>query len=135
MARLLCVDDDRQLLDLARAEEAIDYLLQARDAFAEIDYADGVGYALHMLGRCYLLLGRDADALQCLRQALTSHQASGNRRRQAATLRSLAEAQNRAGLTAEARESRTQAVVIFEALGDSAEAAEARAEQVASVSS
>jgi DNA-binding SARP family transcriptional activator/Tfp pilus assembly protein PilF len=123
------------LLDLARAEEAIDYLLQARDAFAEIDYADGVGYALHMLGRCYLLLGRDADALQCLRQALTSHQASGNRRRQAATLRSLAEAQSRAGLMAEARESRTQAVAIFEALGDSAEAAEARAEQVASVSS
>jgi DNA-binding SARP family transcriptional activator len=123
------------LLDLARAEEAIDHLLQARQAFAEIGYADGVGYALHHLGRGYLLLGRDADALDCLRQALASHQATGNRRRQAATLRSLADAQNRAGLTAEARESRTQAAAIFEALGDSAEAAEIRAEQDASGSS
>jgi tetratricopeptide (TPR) repeat protein len=94
-----------------------------------------VGYALHHLGRCYLLLGRDADALECLRQALASHQATGNRRRQAATLRSLASAQHRAGLTAEARESWTQAAAIFEALGDSAEAAEIRAEQDASGSS
>ncbi len=70
-----------------------------------------------------------------LRQALASHQATGNRRRQAATLRSLADAQNRAGLTAEARESWTQAAAIFEALGDSAEAAEIRAEQDASGSS
>ena len=83
------------LLDLARAQEAIDHLLQARQAFAEIGYPDGEGYALHILGRCYLLLGRDADALECLRQALASHQATGNRRRQAATLRSLADAQNR----------------------------------------
>ena len=123
------------LLDLARAEEAIDHLLQARQAFAEIGYADGVGYALHHLGRGYLLLGQDVDALECLRQALASHQATGNRRRQAATLRSLADAQNRAGLTAAARESWTQAAVIFEALGDSAEAAEIRAEQDASGSS
>jgi len=123
------------LLDLARAEEAIDHLLQARQAFAEIGYADGVGYALHHLGRGYLLLGRDADALECLQQALASHQATGNRRRQAATLRSLADAQSRASLTAEARESWTQAAAIFEALGDSAEAAEIRAEQDASCSS
>ena len=45
------------LVDLTRAEEAIDYLLQAQDAFDEIDYPDGVGYALHILGRCYLSLG------------------------------------------------------------------------------
>ncbi len=82
------------LLDLDRAEEAIDHLLQARQIFAEIGYADGVGYALHNLGRCYLSLGRDADALDYLRQALASHQATGNRRRQAATLRSLADAQS-----------------------------------------
>jgi DNA-binding SARP family transcriptional activator len=123
------------LLDLARAEEAIDHLQQARQAFGEIGYADGVGYALHHLGRCYLSLGRDADALECLQQALASHQATGNQRRQAATLRSLADAQDRVGLTAEARESWTQAAAIFEGLGDSAEAAEIRAEQDASRSS
>ena len=44
---------------------------------------DGEGYALYILGRCYLSLGRDAEALDSLRQALTSHRAAGNRRRQA----------------------------------------------------
>ena len=102
------------------------------DIFAEIDYVDGAGYALHILGRGYLSLGRDAEALDSLRQALASHRATGNRRRQAATLRSLGTAQCRAGLTAEARESWAQAAAIFEELGDSAEAAEVRAEQEAS---
>ena len=94
-----------------------------------------LGRPLHHLGRCYLLLGRDADALESLQEALASHRATGNQRRQAATLRSLAHAQNRIGLTAEARESWTDAAAIYEALGDSAEAAEIRAEQDASGSS
>jgi DNA-binding SARP family transcriptional activator len=120
------------LLDLDRAEEAIDYLRQARRAFAEIDYVEGVGYALHILGRCYLSLGRDTDALSCLQQALDSHRASGNRQQQAATLKSLGIAQSRAGLAAEAHQSWSQAVAIFEQLGDSTQAADVRAEQDAS---
>jgi len=120
------------LVDLARAAEAIDYLLQARRAFAEIDYPDGVGYALHILGRGYLSLGRDAEALDCLRQALASHQATGNRPRQAATLTSFGTAQSRLGLSAEARESWAQAEAIFTDLGDSAEAEKVRAERDAS---
>jgi tetratricopeptide (TPR) repeat protein len=120
------------LLDLDRAEEAIDYLLQAQRTFAEIDYVDGVGYALHILGRCYLSLGRDTDALACLQQALDSHRASGNRQRQAATLKSLGPAQNRLGLAAEARKSLAQAAAIFTELGDSAQADAVRAEQAAS---
>jgi len=120
------------LVDLGRAEEAIDYLPQARRAFAEIDYVDGAGYALHILGRCYLSLRRDAEALSCLQEALTSHRASGNRRRQAATLTSLGTAQSRVGLAAAARESWAQAVAIFTELGDSAEAEKVRAEQAGS---
>jgi tetratricopeptide (TPR) repeat protein len=120
------------LVDLDRAEEAIDYLRQAREAFAEIDYADGAGYALHMLGRSYLSLNRDAEALSCLRQALASHQASGNRGRQAATLATLATAQSRAGQAAEARESWTLAAAIFAELGDLEEAEKVRAERDAS---
>jgi DNA-binding SARP family transcriptional activator len=117
------------LLDADRAEEAIDYLLQARRIFAEIGFVDGEGYALWLLGRGYLSLGRDTEALDSLRQALTRHQTSGNRRRQAATLRSVGTAQCRMGLTAQARQSWAQASAIFEELGDSAEAAEVRAEQ------
>lgn len=120
------------LLDLGRAAEAIDYLLQARRTFAEIDYLDGVGYVLHILGRCYSSLRRDADALACLREAVTSHRATGNRHRQAATLKSLGTAQSRAGLAAEARESWAQAAAAFDDLGDSALAAEVRAEWVTS---
>jgi DNA-binding SARP family transcriptional activator/Tfp pilus assembly protein PilF len=121
------------LLDADRAGEAIEdrCLLQARGIFAEIGYVDGEGYALHVLGRCYLSVGRDAAALDSLRQALTCHRAAGNRRRQAATLRSIGIAECRAGLTGQARRSWAQAAAIFEELGDRAEAAEVRAEQEA----
>ena len=120
------------LLDADRAEEAIDYLLQARRIFAEIGYVDGEGYVLWILGRCYLSVGRDAEALDSLRQALTSHRTAGNRRRQAATLRYVGTAECRVGLTAQARQSWAQAAAIFEELGDSAEAAEVRAEHESS---
>ena len=117
------------LLDLDRAEEAVGYLQQARRTFTQVDYVDGVGYAMHILGRCYLSLGRDTEALDSLRLALDSHRASGNRQRQAATLKSLGAAQSHAGLAAEAHESWSRAAAIFEELGDSAQAAEVRAEQ------
>jgi DNA-binding SARP family transcriptional activator/Tfp pilus assembly protein PilF len=120
------------LLGLDRADEAIDYLQQARHTFAEIDHADGTGYALYWLGLCYASLGRDAEALDCLRQALASHQAAGNRYRQALTLKHLGRVQARTGLAAEAEESRAESAAIFDALGDSAQAAEIRAEHVTS---
>ena len=116
------------LLDLDRAAEAVD-LPAASPAriFAEIDYPEGAGYALHILGRCYLSLRRDAEALECLRQALASHQATGNRRRQAATLRSLGTAQSRAGLAAEApRVAGPRRRPSSSELGDSAQAEEVR---------
>jgi DNA-binding SARP family transcriptional activator len=120
------------LLDLDRAGEAVDDLLRARRTFAEIDYPDGAGYALHTLGRCYLSLRQHAEGLDCLRQALASHRATGNRRRQAVTLRSLGIVQSHAGLAAEADESWAEAAAIFAELGDTAQAAEVRAEQAAS---
>jgi tetratricopeptide (TPR) repeat protein len=120
------------LLDLDRPEEAVGYLQQARHTFTQVDYVDGVGYAMHILGRCYLSMGRDTEALDSLRLALDSHRASGNRQRQAATLKSLGTAQSRAGLAAEARESWSRAAAIFEELGDSAQAAEVRPEQAIS---
>jgi DNA-binding SARP family transcriptional activator len=120
------------LLDLDRAGEAVEYLRQAQHTFAEMNYLDGVGYVQHILGRCYLSLRRDAEALDCLRLALTSHQSAGNRRRQAATLKSLGTAQARLGLRAEALKSWGQAAAIFTDLGDRAEAAEVLAEQAES---
>jgi DNA-binding SARP family transcriptional activator len=121
------------LLDAGRAAEAIDYLRQAQQTFAEIDLLEGAGYALHTLGRCYLALHRDAEALDCLRQALASHQGTGNRRGQAATLRSLGTAQSRTGLADEARGSWSRAAAIFTELGDTAEAAEVRTETASGI--
>ena len=115
------------LLGLNRADEAIDYLQQARRTFAEIDHADGTGYALYWLGECYASLGRDAEALDCLELALASHQVAGSRYRQAVTLKSLGRVRARGGLVAEARDSWTRAAAIFDDLGDSAQAAEIRA--------
>ncbi len=100
---------------------------QARSTFAEIQFAHGVGYALHNVGRSYLCLGRDAEALENLEQALTVHRSTGDRHREAFTLRFLGIAQSRAGLAAEARGSWTAAAAIFDDLGDSVQAAEVRA--------
>ncbi|MGH3255437.1 MAG: AfsR/SARP family transcriptional regulator [Streptosporangiaceae bacterium] len=115
------------LLGLDRASAAIGYLEQARRTFAEIDHADGTGYALYWLGQCYASLGRDAEALEALEQALAGHQAAGNRYRQAVTLKSLGQVQARGGLVAQARQSWGRAAAIFDDLGDSAQAAEIRA--------
>ena len=62
----------RALLGLDRADGG-DRLSCSRPerTFTEIGYPDGIGYALYCLGSCYASLGRDADALDCLRQALS----------------------------------------------------------------
>ena len=120
------------LLELNRTEEAIDALRQAHHVFAEVGYLDGTGYASYILGQCHLSLGRDEEALECLRQSLNSHQAAGNRNRQAVTLRLLASVQARNDLAQQARESWAQAAEIFDDLGDSTQAAEVRAEQAKS---
>jgi DNA-binding SARP family transcriptional activator/Tfp pilus assembly protein PilF len=119
------------LLSLERVEEAIDCLHQARDTCAEIQDVDGVGYAMHGLGLCYLSQARDSDALDSFQQALASHQAGGNRFRQAITLRFLGRVQARTGKVAAARESWSQSADIYEELGDNTEAAAVRAELVA----
>ena len=85
---------------------------------------------MYILGDCYLSLGRDdgspglpaAGAWTAIRP-----QATGNR--QAVTLKSLASVQARHGLVAQARGSWARAAAIFDDLGDSAQAAQARAEQ------
>ncbi len=87
---------------------------------------------MHILGECYVSLGQDSEALECLRQSLNSHQAAGNRDRQAVTLRLLASVQARNGLSAQARESWARAAAIFDDLGDGVQAAEIRAEQAKS---
>jgi hypothetical protein len=60
-------------------------------------------------------------------QALAVHRATGDRHREAFTLRFLGVAQSRAGRPAEAEVSWAQAAAIFDDLGDHAQADEIRA--------
>jgi DNA-binding SARP family transcriptional activator/predicted negative regulator of RcsB-dependent stress response len=116
------------LLGLKRADDAINCLEQARSVFEDIDDADGTGYALHWLGRCHVFLGRDVEALDCFQRGLASHQAAGNRHRQAITLRQIGGTQARLGRTGDARASWTQAASIYDELSDTAQAVRVRAE-------
>jgi tetratricopeptide (TPR) repeat protein len=84
---------------------------------------------LNNLGRCYLSENRFAEALDCLRRALESHRAAGNRHQQAVSLQLLGTAQARTGMTEEARGSRAQAIAIFEELGDTVMSDQVRAER------
>ena len=120
------------LLELNRTEEAIGELRRAHRVFAEVGYLDGIGYASYILGECFVSLGRDQEAIECLRESLNSHQAAGNRNRQAVTLRLLASVLARNDLMQQARESWVQAAAIFDDLGESTQAAEVRAEQAES---
>jgi DNA-binding SARP family transcriptional activator len=112
------------LLGLQRAEEAIDWLRQAYEVFAELKYPDGIGYTTHARGRCYLALQRDEEAVESFTEALISHQASGNRQRQAVSLRFLGRAHAKLGNTGKARAAMTQSAAIYQALGDRDTAAE-----------
>jgi DNA-binding SARP family transcriptional activator/Tfp pilus assembly protein PilF len=120
------------LLELNRTEEAIGELRRAHRVFAEVGYLDGIGYASYILGECFVSLGRDQEAMECLQESLNSHQAAGNRNRQAVTLRLLASVLARNDLMQQARESWVQAAAIFDDLGDRTQAAEVRAEQAES---
>jgi DNA-binding SARP family transcriptional activator/Tfp pilus assembly protein PilF len=116
------------LLRLDLADEAAVQLQAARQVFDEIGNIDGIGYSLDCLGLCYLHQRRYPEALDTLRQALDIHRAAGSRHRQAATLRALGSAQAHSGLKEKARESWAEAAVIFEELGDTAQAGRLRAE-------
>jgi tetratricopeptide (TPR) repeat protein len=108
-------------------QEAAEVLEEARVVDASLNYVRG-GYVLHSLGECYLALGRGDEALECLQEAVVTHQAVGNRFQQALSLKTLAMAQRRHGHPAQAKKSRAEAAVIFEELGDHERAAELRAE-------
>ena len=113
------------LMQLGQLQEAAGFLEEACATSAKMDQA---GYALHRLGECYLLLGRDEEGLDCLARAVDSHRRHGNRLQQALTLKALAAAQSQHSLPVQARDSRLDAAAIFDELGDHDRAAELRAE-------
>jgi len=112
-------------MELGRLDEAAECFRQACDIGEKLD-AYGKGHALHNLGRVHLESGRLADALAVLTQAHRVHQASGDLRGEAVTLRYLGQARHAAGDHDEARRAWTSALALFENLKAEPEAADIR---------
>jgi len=116
------------LLGLDRPREALPWLHEAHEVFAEVKDPDGLGFAAHARGRCYMALGRESEAVDSYHEALASHQSSGNRQRQAVTLRYLGRAHAKAGRIDRASESLAHSAAIYHQLGDTEQADAVRAE-------
>jgi DNA-binding SARP family transcriptional activator len=107
-------------------DAAVECYMQARDIGREIGgYVEG--HALHNLGLVFLRMHRLDEAVTTLTEALRKHRAAGLLAGEALTLKHLGEAQAQTGNRAEARASLTDAIRIFEQIGDQAEAAETAA--------
>lgn len=115
-------------LALGRVAEAVDSLEHARDIFREIDDSRGEGYALNNLGQAYLALGRVADAIAFLEQALNLRHAVGDRLEEAETLRPLVGAYRAENAPEQAAECFRQALLIFDELDETKQAAALRAQ-------
>jgi len=117
---------------LGRFTEAIGHLQAALAIFRELGEAMAEADCLSDLGEAYLGLDRVNEAVGALTRSLAIWQDIGDRHGQAATLLRLGRAQQAAGSAGRAYELLSQAAALFDELGDHAEAAHARAAQVAS---
>jgi tetratricopeptide (TPR) repeat protein len=84
------------------------------------------GHALHNLGIVYMRRHRLGEAIATLEEAVSRHRASGDRGGQAWALRSLGTVLAETGNPAEATASLTEALRIFEQIGDQVEATDIR---------
>jgi DNA-binding SARP family transcriptional activator/tetratricopeptide (TPR) repeat protein len=108
-------------LKLGRLNEATDSLREALDMGQGRDLYSR-GHVIHNLALVHMESGRLAEAIAGLTEAHSLHVASGHLMGQALTLKYLGEAQRGAGQEDQARESLAAALVIFENLGEDAEA-------------
>jgi DNA-binding SARP family transcriptional activator len=115
-------------LSLGRVTEAVDSLDHAREMFRDIGEIRGEGYALDNLGEAYLLLGRVAPAVDVLERALELRDSAGDRFDAADTLRRLVRAHVARQQPDQAGAYLRRAVLIYEELGDDAQASAVRAQ-------
>jgi DNA-binding SARP family transcriptional activator/tetratricopeptide (TPR) repeat protein len=112
--------------ELGDLDAAAEYYSQARDIFHEIG-GQSEGHALHNLAQVYLHLDRIDAAIACLTDAIPQHRSYGDLVGEATALKLLGQAHEKTGDLAGARTSWTEALAIFEQIGEKAEAAEVAA--------
>jgi len=111
---------------LSDFDAAAECYAEARDIWREIG-GYGEGWALHNLGLIYLNLSRLEDAASSLTDAIAAHRASGDLAGQATALKHLGHVRAEVKDPAGARDSWTEALLIFERIDERAEAAEVTA--------
>jgi tetratricopeptide (TPR) repeat protein len=102
-------------LDLGKLDEAAQCLREALGIFADIGGHERV-HVMDNLGRVHLRSGQLTEAIGALTEAHRLYQATGHLEEEAQALTHLGEAQHRAGLDTQARESLTAAIALFEDL-------------------
>ena len=107
---------------LGELDAAAECYLRALDIGREIG-GHAEGHALHNLGLVYMRQHRLDEAVARLEEAVSRHQASGDRGGEAWSLMSLGTAQVETGSWTEAEASLTEALRIFRQIGDQEQAA------------
>jgi tetratricopeptide (TPR) repeat protein len=110
--------------DVRAAEECF---IEARDICREIGGHNAEGHALHNLGQVYQSQRRLDEAVTSYEEARRQHRASGELWGEAVTLKHLGEVQAETGDTGQGGASLSQALRIFEQIGNEAEADETAA--------
>ena len=108
---------------LGELDAAAEWYLQALAIGREIG-GHAEGHALNNLGLVYMRQHRLDEAVARLEEAVTRHRASGDRGGEAQALMNLGTAQGEIGSRTEARNSLTDALGIFNQIGDQERAAE-----------
>jgi tetratricopeptide (TPR) repeat protein len=108
---------------LGELDAAAEWYLQALDIGREIG-GHAEGHALNNLGFVYMRQHRLDQAVATLEEAVSRHRASGDRGGEAQALMNLGTAQAETGSQTEARTSLTDALGIFNQIGDQERAAE-----------
>jgi DNA-binding SARP family transcriptional activator/tetratricopeptide (TPR) repeat protein len=110
--------------DVQAAEECF---IEARDICREIGGHNAEGHALHNLGQVYQSQRRLDEAVTSYEEARRQHRASGELWGEAVTLKHLGEVQAETGDTGQGGASLSQALRIFEQIGNQSEADETAA--------
>jgi len=114
--------------ELGQLSDATDHLRQALEIFRQVNSPDAEADSLTELSETYLRLGQLSDAIACLRASIAIERDTVNPHHKAVAFQRLGHAQRQAGDLQLAHEHFTEALQIYEEIGEVNRAAEIRAD-------